>query len=49
MYENCTRCGERKDIGSLVKITKGWGGRRTGETVCFACKRPDETYDSASD
>lgn len=49
MTEQCDRCKAVKDIGQLCKLTRGWGGRRTGETVCMDCRRPGETYDSASD
>lgn len=48
MTDTCSRCHERHDIGSLIWITAGWGGRRTA-LVCWSCKRNEETYDSACD
>lgn len=49
MNGKCDRCQQTRDIGSLVKLTKGWGGRRTGVTVCYSCIRSGECGDSASD
>lgn len=49
MDDYCDRCKRKFSIGYLVKLTRFWGGPRTGETVCLGCKKPHECYDSACD